>query len=379
MDRIKMSLATIALAVESASLALVSNKNGGVAGMLLFSFNKDKDLSIIGSSHTHEFEFTIPNDEFSIEGDIGDFTLPAKKLSNLLKNAPAGCEVSLRKEDSHSYTLAFSGLRSKFKLNSLDAADYPSFTAPTKDAAYFGVDAPEFLKTVLTVGPAMANQDVRYYLNGIQFLGSNGKLLMTATDGHRLAQNSVQIAPKKNADEFSSILSRESADSLKTWLKGVTGEIDIVLTPKFFMTRFKRGNFNCVVRSVLVDGKYPDWQRVIPNSHRVELDIDRAVFKDAASRSLILSNEKFRGLRLDFKGTELIVSSANPENESSEEIINIPQCDELTLGVNGTYLLAALNSFNEDDLSLYMTDQNTALVLKSENSDLLIVLMPMRL
>lgn len=332
---------------------------------LMFNLDKDNNLVVLGTSKETEIEATIKADDLKIEGDIAKqpFLLPAKKVHTLIKSAPKDGDISIRCMSEFEYVVTFSGLKSKYKVNTLDPTLLPTFVVDKSGASCFEVNSQEFCRTLSTISFAMANQDVRYYLNGIQLLKNNEseKMLLTATDGHRLAQNKLEFTPVKNADDFDVIISRKLATQIPPLLKGTNSDVVIALTNNLFLMRFNNGSFECVVRSLVVDGKFPEWKRVLVDTFNYSAIVPRDTLKSSTQRSLIFSNEKHRGCTLSFTGTELTISanakSANSvgKSDEAEETIGIESNikDSYAFALNGAYLIDVLSHFLSSEFRSY--------------------------
>ena len=221
----------------------------------------------------------------------------------------------------------------------------------------------------------MAQQDIRYYLNGLLVIVAGREIRVVATDGHRLA-----YAAETLEDEFPRtevILPRKTVLELSRQLGDNDDPLEIALAPT--QAKFSFGNIELV--SKLIDGKFPDYERVIPQGHGKVLKLDRALLHQSLQRAAILTNEKFRGVRLVLENNSLKIMSTNAEQEDAQEEIEVAYDAELLdIGFNVTYLLDVLNNISADVIELRLTDANSsALFVLPDNERFKYVVMPMRI
>ncbi|NKF51863.1 DNA polymerase III subunit beta [Shewanella sp. WXL01] len=307
-----------------------------------------------------------------IQGDIqiGRTTVPAKKLLDIVKSLP---ESEIKVEQQDNRWLLRSG-RSRFSLATLPAEEYPNveaFQAEIEFSIKQGV-----LKSIIdSTQFSMANQDVRYYLNGLLFETEGNVLKAIATDGHRLALSHRMveatlpekqvIVPRKGVIEMARLLDTEDAD----------------ITIAIGDSAIRATTAAAVFTSKLVDGRFPDYRRVLPKGGDKIVVASRNQFKQALTRASILSNEKFRGVRIQLEPGLLKITANNPEQEEAEEIIDVDyQGSELEIGFNVSYLLDVLNNLASDDVRITLIDGNSsALIENHKEEDSMYVVMPMRL
>jgi DNA polymerase III subunit beta len=301
----------------------------------------------------------------------GEITLPARKLLDIVRALPDKAQVSVSIEGDRATVR--SG-KSRFTLATLPASDFP--TVEDIRAQQTLSVAQSALKRLLDKTHfSMAQQDVRYYLNGM-LLEAAGKVLRTvATDGHRLAfceaalevdANATQqvIVPRKGVLELQRLLSGDAAVELAIGSNHVRAQIgDIRFTSK------------------LIDGRFPEYSRVIPTAPSKKIAADRDTLRAALQRAAILSNEKYRGIRLAVKTGSLILQSHNPEQEEAEEELAVNYGgEELEIGFNVNYLLDALAALEAGEVELGLTDANNSCLLSSSTTpQAKYVVMPMRL
>src|SRR6476469_4834909 len=221
----------------------------------------------------------------------------------------------------------------------------------------------------------MAQQDIRYYLNGMLLVIDGSSLQAVATDGHRLSWASLAVAGNFSRQEV--ILPRKTVLELAKLLEDVAEPVTIDILAN--QARFRFGNVELV--SKVVDGKFPDYNRVIPTGHTKKIELERATLLSALQRAAILSNEKFRGVRLVLGEGQLRIICTNSEQEEAEEELPVGYSgDALDIGFNITYLLDVLANVGADKVHLAFGDANSsALVTLPERDDYKYVVMPMRI
>ena len=308
------------------------------------------------------------------DGDTGDFTttVGARKLIDILRTMPADQIVSL---ESSQNKLILKGGKSKFTLQTLPAEDFPL----VQDAANFG---PTFsvpqktLKDLLgQVSFAMAVHDIRYYLNGILFVAEGKQLSLVATDGHRLAFASATLDVEVPKQEV--ILPRKTVLEMQRLLSDAEGAIEMQFASN--QARFSFGGMEFV--SKLVEGKFPDYNRVIPRNHKNQITLGRVPLLASLQRTAILTSEKFKGVRLNIDPGTLRVASNNAEQEEAVDELDIDYGgDSIEIGFNVTYLIDALANMQQEMVKVELSDSNSsALLTIPDNATFKYVVMPMRI
>lgn len=300
----------------------------------------------------------------------GEVTIPARKLFEIVRALPDGSKVTVSQSGDK---ITVQAGRSRFTLASLPANDFPSID---EVEATERVTVPEAaLKELIErTAFAMAQQDVRYYLNGLLFDLRDASLRCVATDGHRLA---LCEAPLEGAAKRQIIVPRKGVQELQRLLEG--GDRSLELEVGRGHLRVKRDDVTFT--SKLIDGKFPDYEAVIPIGADKEVRIDREVFRAALQRAAILSNEKYRGVRVEVSPGQLKISAHNPEQEEAQEEVEAEtKVDGLAIGFNVNYLLDALTALREEQVILQLRDANSsALVREAGNERSRHVVMPLRL
>ncbi|MDR1228143.1 MAG: DNA polymerase III subunit beta [Azoarcus sp.] len=305
-------------------------------------------------------------------GEDAAITVGARKLQDILRALP-DTEVSLTLEERR---LAVKAGRSRFQLQTLPAEDYPLLTPPANEAARFSVPQRAFKQQLALVAYAMAQQDIRYYLNGLLLIADGETLTLVATDGHRLAYATGELeAPVASRSEV--ILPRKTVLELSRQIGDNDDPIDIVLAANQAVFRF--GSVEFVTK--LIDGKFPDYQRVIPPDHPGCIALPRVPLLAALQRAAILSNEKFHGVRLVLDNGILSIISSNTEQEEAQEEIEVDfQGERLDIGFNVGYLLDVLNNVSPETIEWRFRDgDSSALVTLPGNDSFKYVVMPMRI
>ncbi len=311
----------------------------------------------------------------SISGEGGeDFqtTVPARKLLDICKALPEGADIKFVVEESR---VSLTSGRSRFTLASLPAKDFPGLDEITFEQSFSMPQ--EQLKALLDkTAFAMAQQDVRYYLNGILMELSADNIKLVATDGHRLAMS--EVALEKGVDEDKQIIvPRKAVLELSRLLEAGDSLANCTLSQNHLRVETDA----LVFTTKLIDGKFPDYQRVIPVDGNKTMEVSREVLKQSMSRIAILSNEKYRGIRLMLSSGNLSIQASNPDQEEAEEELSVEYTEaEVEIGFNVTYLIDVLNVLNSDKVQIKLKDSNSsAIISDSQDESSVYVVMPMRL
>ncbi len=313
-----------------------------------------------------------------LDGDAGSFTttVGARKLIDILRTMPADQTVSL---ESNQSKLILKGGKSKFTLQTLPAEDFPL----VQEAASFGpvFSVPQkTLKTLLSqVSFAMAVHDIRYYLNGILFVAEGKQLSLVATDGHRLAFASATLDVEVPRQEV--ILPRKTVLEMQRLLSDTGGENQPSIEMQFAsnQAKFSFGGMEFVTK--LVEGKFPDYNRVIPKNHKNSITLGRTALLASLQRTAILTSEKFKGVRLNIEPGTLRVASNNAEQEEAVDELDIDYGgDSIEIGFNVTYLIDALANMDQEMVKVELSDSNSSALLSiPDHPTFKYVVMPMRI
>ncbi|MEY3509790.1 MAG: hypothetical protein RI914_389 [Pseudomonadota bacterium] len=309
-----------------------------------------------------------------LAGDEGNFatTLGARKLIDILRTMPADQTVSL---ENTGGKLILKGGKSRFTLQSMPAEDFPLVQESPSFGPVFSVPQKTLKSLVSQVSFSMAVHDIRYYLNGILFVAEGKQLSLVATDGHRLAFSSATLdvdVPKQEV-----ILPRKTVLELQRLLSDKDGAIEMQFAAN--QARFSFDGMEFVTK--LVEGKFPDYNRVIPKNHKNIVTLGRVPLLASLQRTAIMTSDKFKGVRLNIEPGTLRVASSNAELEEAVDELDIDYGgDAIEIGFNVTYLIDALQNMSQDMVRIELSDGNSsALVTNPEDSAFKYVVMPMRI
>ncbi|MFZ3203693.1 DNA polymerase III subunit beta [Pseudomonas sp.] len=328
-----------------------------------------QQLSLTGTDLEVELVGRVSLDE---PAEPGEITVPARKLMDICKSLPNDALIDIRVDDQK---LLVKAGRSRFSLSTLPANDFPT-VEEGPGSLTLSLSQSRLRRLIERTSFAMAQQDVRYYLNGMLLEVQTGILRAVATDGHRLAMCSM-AAEIEQTERHQVIVPRKGILELARLLTEQDANVSIVLGQHHI--RATTGEFTFT--SKLVDGKFPDYERVLPRGGDKLVVADRQGLREAFSRTAILSNEKYRGIRLQLASGLLKIQANNPEQEEAEEEIAVDyNGNQLEIGFNVSYLLDVLGVMTTDQVRLILSDSNSsALVQEADNDDSAYVVMPMRL
>ncbi len=309
-----------------------------------------------------------------LQGDGGDFstTVGARKLIDILRTMPPEQIVSI---ESSASKLILKGGKSRFTLQTLAAEDFPLVQEAANFGPMFSVPQKTLKSLLGQVSFAMAVHDIRYYLNGILFVAEGTQLSLVATDGHRLAFASATLDVEVPRQEV--ILPRKTVIELQRLLSDAEGAIEMQFANN--QAKFSFDGMEFVTK--LVEGKFPDYNRVIPKNHRNIITLGRAALLATLQRAAILTSEKFKGVRLSVEPGSLRVASNNAEQEEAVDELDIDYGGpSIEIGFNVTYLLDALGNMSQDMVRLELSDgSSSALFTIPDNAAFKYVVMPMRI
>jgi DNA polymerase-3 subunit beta len=309
-----------------------------------------------------------------LDGDAGNFTttVGARKLIDILRTMPSDQTVSL---ESNQNKLILKGGKSRFTLQSLPAEDFPLVQEAANFGPSFSVPQKTLKELLHQVSFAMAVHDIRYYLNGILFVAEGKQLSLVATDGHRLAFSSATLDVEVPRQEV--ILPRKTVLEMQRLLSDKDGAIEMQFAGN--QAKFTFDGMEFVTK--LVEGKFPDYNRVIPKNHKNTITMGRTALLATLQRTAILTSEKFKGVRLNLEPGVLRVASSNAEQEEAVDELEIDyNGDAIEIGFNVTYLIDALTNMDQDMVQVDLADSNSsALITIPENTTFKYVVMPMRI
>ncbi|MDE2401021.1 MAG: DNA polymerase III subunit beta [Burkholderiales bacterium] len=333
-------------------------------------------------------EFTTSDLEIQVrtaaqlDGDEGNYaiTVGAKKLIDILKSLPSDQTVSL---SANQAKLTLQAGKSRFTLQTLPAEDFPLVQEAIDFGPAFSVPQKTLKSLISQVHFSMAVHDIRYYLNGILFVAEGKTLTLVATDGHRLAlaQSTLEvempkqevILPRKTVLELQRLLK----DDVKGTAEGEEAQIEMRFAGN--QAKFNFGGLEFVTK--LVEGKFPDYNRVIPKNHKNHITLGRATLLSSLQRAAILTSEKFKGVRVNVSPGTLGIASSNAEQEEAKEELEIDYGgDSFEIGFNVGYLMDVLANMSQDMVTLSLNDANSSvLITNPEIEGFKYVVMPMRI
>ncbi len=341
------------------TLPVLANLLARVEGDLLSLTGTDLEVEMVARTRVDDAE-------------AGEITIPARKLFEIVRALPDGSKVTITQAGDK---VTVSAGRSRFTLASLPANDFPALDE---------VDATERVRVgeaglkelIERTAFAMAQQDVRYYLNGLLFDLRDKALRCVATDGHRLAMCEA-VLEETVQTKRQIIVPRKGVLELQRLLEGSDRELELEMGRSHI--RVKRDDVTFT--SKLIDGRFPDYEAVVPIGADREVKIDREAFRASLQRAAILSNEKYRGVRIEVSPGQLKINAHNPEQEEAQEEIEAEtKVDSLVIGFNVNYLLDALSALRDEHVVLQLRDSNSsALVREASSEKCRHVVMPLRL
>jgi len=339
-----------------------------VLSNLLFEVSANQ-VSVTGTNMEVELVCELEGVQVISEGRI---TIPARKLSDICRSLPDGSEIELSLEGDK---VSLSSGKSQFTLSTLPADQFPNIEEDEHDIS-IAFKQNEFKGMIEATGFAMAQQDVRYYLNGMLLEVGNDYVRAVATDGHRLAMANMALDMQLTEGK-QVIVPRKGIIELARLLSDSEEEVEISIGQSHIFSKI--GNYTFT--SKLIDGKFPDYNRVIPQGGDKVVIADRSALKGVFSRASILSHENIRGIQLQLSNNQIQVFANNPEHEHAEDYLDvIYEGPELQIGFNVSYLIDVLNVIPDDSVKLTLSNANSsALIESTENQGRIYVVMPMRL
>ncbi|SEK26299.1 DNA polymerase-3 subunit beta [Atopomonas hussainii] len=344
------------------TLPVLSNVLLVVEGQQLSLTGTDLEVELVGRVELEE------------PAEAGEITVPARKLMDICKSLPSDVMIDVRLDEQK---LLVKAGRSRFTLSTLPANDFPT-VEEGPGSLNFSVPQAKLKRLIDRTSFAMAQQDVRYYLNGMLLEVAQGKLRAVATDGHRLAMCTLD-AGIDYQDKHQVIVPRKGILELARLMSEPDTDVRIVLGSNHIRATTGSGDFTFT--SKLVDGKFPDYERVLPRGGDKLVVGERNSLKEAFSRTAILSNEKYRGIRLGLSEALLKIQANNPEQEEAEEEVAVDYAGgSLEIGFNVSYLLDVLGVMGSETVRMTLSDSNSsALLQEGDSDDCHYVVMPMRL
>ncbi|MBK6597111.1 MAG: DNA polymerase III subunit beta [Proteobacteria bacterium] len=301
----------------------------------------------------------------------GEITVPGRKLLDICRALPEDTKITFSTEGDR---VTLRGGKSRFTLSSLPATEFPVVEEINEQQA-LTISQGELRRLIDKTQFSMAQQDVRYYLNGL-LLETDGKLLRAvATDGHRLALCEATLESKAKTNQ-QVILPRKGVLELQRILGG-DGTVELSIGSNHVRAQIGDVRFT----SKLIDGRFPEYGRVIPANPGRMVEADRDALRQALQRTAILSNEKYRGIRLNLKQDLITIQAHNPEQEEAEDQLEVSYSgDPIEIGFNVNYLLDALGAVDSDKVIVALTDGNSSCIVREPGTpSARYIVMPMRL
>ncbi len=353
--------------LQQVSSPLAGRPSLPILGNLLIQVTEGK-LLLTGTDL--ETELVI---EVALSGlyEIGATTVPARKFLDICRGLPDGAEIIIQLDGER---LQVRSGRSRFSLSTLPATDYPNVDDWQCDVE-FSLSKIILKRLIESTQFSMAHQDVRYYLNGMLFETEDNVLRTVATDGHRLAICTISL--EQSLPSHSVIVPRKGVLELVRLLDSANDQVYLQIGRNNIRIHID----NIIFTSKLVDGRFPDYRRVLPKHPDKILEANCEQLKQAFSRAAILSNEKFRGVRLYINKNQLRITANNPEQEEAEEIVDVNyNSDELEVGFNVSYVLDVLNALKCETVKILLINAVSSVQIESTaNTNATYVVMPMRL
>ena len=357
--------------LQSISGAVEKRQTLPILSHIFIDVSEQNELTLIGTDLEVEIKMSLLLDEASTAGTT---TIPARKFFDLSKALADQSSINLTVNDNKA--VVRSG-KSRFTLSTLTADDFPRVSEINEVVTIEELSQSTLKKLLQKTQFSMAMQDVRYYLNGLLLEIEGNELRLVATEGHRLAyarrtvsndygEKRQVIIPRKAVQEMMRLL--DDSDDLVAIRIG-SNHLQISLNEITMTTK-------------LIDGRYPDYDRVIPKEGDRTLVTDKNAFRSAISRVSILSNEKYRGIRMAMSEDTVTIHANNPDQEEAEEELQVTYSGiTMEIGFNSAYMIDALSVVDEEELTLYFVDENSSSLIHIENGEdeYKFVVMPMRL
>ena len=335
--------------------------------------------NLLLESQQGKLKFTATDLEMQISTHIkteltDDFqiTVSAKKLFDITRALPEDSKIDIQIEENK---VTVKAKKSRFNLQTLPSQDYPVMKKDEKDVVELQVPQKDFKALLKQVDFAMAQQDIRYYLNGLLIEVKEKNINIVGTDGHRLSFTSLTL--KTPTKPIQVIVPRKTIVELIKLLNDTDDPLEISFSTN--QVNFKFNDIDLITK--IIDGKFPDYNRVIPVGHNNIFNIDRSLLLDSMLRASILSNDKYRGIRMVVEDNNLKLVSNNSEQEQAEEELEIDyKGDKIDIGFNVTYLIDVLTNIQSDQLTIAFNDSSSScLVTIPNNEKYKYVVMPMRI
>lgn len=364
---IKINRDTLLKPLSSVSSIVERRHTLPILSNLLLEAKQDK---IVLTATDLEMQISL-SVQTAVGGELST-TVSAKKLLDICRSLPENADITMATQENR---IQVKTGKSRFNLQTLPANDYPVMTKAASAGTTIQIGQKSLKRLFKQVEFAMAQQDIRYYLNGLLFEVNGNRLNVVGTDGHRLSFTSTELSTSYEKQEI--ILPRKTVIELIKLLDESEEEVTIELANG--QANFAFGDIRLI--SKVIDGKFPDYTRVIPVGHQNSFTVDRMMILLSMQRASILSNEKYRGIRMVLSNNSLKLISTNSEQEEAEEELEINYAGSgLDIGFNVTYMIDVLNNVGSENVVFSFADANSSCLVTVENdSDYKYVVMPMRI
>lgn len=353
--------------LQAANSVVERRQNLPILANVLLSVEREH-LTLTATDMEVETVTTVPCEASA----AGSFTLPARKFLDIVRALPAEAHLELTVIDER---VRIRSGRSRFTLGTLPASDFPNI-GELENGLAVRLETAALGRLIELTHFAMAHHDVRYYLNGLLLELAPGRVRAVATDGHRLALSDLPAQTGVDTPR-QVIVPRKGVSELLRLLEGGAAEVDLLVSENHLQARVPAQHLT----TKLIDGKFPDYERVLPKGGDKHLVAEREILRQVLSRTSILSNEKFRGIRLGLRPGLLTAQAHNPEQEEAEEEMEVEYDGaELEIGFNAGYLLDVLNTVKADTVRVELSDPGAScLITPAGDEHTKYVVMPMRL
>jgi DNA polymerase-3 subunit beta len=335
--------------------------------------------NLLLESNQGKLKFTATDLEMQIsthiKTDLSDdfqITVSAKKLFDITRALPEQSKIDIQIEENKVMVKA---KKSRFNLQTLPSQDYPVMKKDENDTVELNIPQKDFKSLLKQVDFSMAQQDIRYYLNGLLVEVKENNINIVGTDGHRLSFTSLKL--KAPSQDSQAIVPRKTIVELVKLLKDTDDPLEISFSGN--QVHFKFNDIDMITK--IIDGKFPDYSRVIPEGHVNAFNINRALLLDSMLRASILSNDKYRGIRMVVEENNLKLVSNNSEQEQAEEELEVEyKGDKIDIGFNVTYLIDVLTNIQSEQLTIAFKDSASSCLVTIPNDEKYkYVVMPMRI
>lgn len=330
---------------------------------------KDKVAEFVAS----DLEIQVTSNVSCNSDQDGSFTVPAKKLLEICNALSAHDEIKLLYDGKK---IDITAGKSKVSLQTLDAKDYPDMTSG-EVTAVLNIDQKDLIRLISKTSFAMAYQDARHFLNGLHICSTDGQLVSVCTDGHRLAKHTTPI---KCEDNVSIIIPRKAIVELNRILAAFDGNSDNLTEVNISSNTVTFKICEFILISKLIEGSYPNFNKVIPEQTQSTIKVDKLVFKNSLNIISKVVNQQYKGVKLTPSKNSLHLISSNTESEVGEDQIDAQyDGEDMSIGFNISYLQDVIDAIDGDSVDICVNDQNSGCILIDEsNKDSVYVIMPMR-